>query len=125
MWIPAQTTTPPRASTCSADGTSAPTGAKTIAASSSSGGRSSEPPAHSAPRLRANACPSVSPGFVNANTRRPWLRATWATMWAEAPKPYSPSRSGSPAMRRERNPINPAQRSGASSASRPSGSSNA
>ena len=40
-----------------------------IAASSSSGGRSSEPPAHSAPSDRANACPSASPGFVKAKMR--------------------------------------------------------
>ena len=102
MWIPAQTTTPPFASAASAAGTSAPAGAKMIAASSSSGGRSSEPPAHSAPRLRANAWPSASPGFVKAKTRRPWWRATWATMCAEAPKPYRPSRSASPAIRSER-----------------------
>ena len=33
-----------------------------IAASSGSGGGSSEPPAHSAPSSRANACASASPG---------------------------------------------------------------
>lgn len=87
MWMPAQTTVPPRASTFSADGTSSPAGAKTIAASSSSGGASPEAPAHSAPSSRANAWPSVSPARVKANTRRPCRRATCATMWAEAPKP--------------------------------------
>src|SRR5262245_23836764 len=49
MWMPAQTTRPPLATARSATGTSAPTGAKMIAASSSSGGSVSEPPAHSAP----------------------------------------------------------------------------
>ena len=63
MWIPAQTTVPPFARTASAAGTSSPAGAKTIAASSSSGGRSSLPPAHSAPRLRANACVGVVAGL--------------------------------------------------------------
>ena len=38
MWMPAQTTVPPLALARSAAGTSAPTGAKMIAASSSSGG---------------------------------------------------------------------------------------
>ena len=37
MWIPAQTTEPPFATAASAAGTSSPTGAKMIAASSSSG----------------------------------------------------------------------------------------
>ena len=44
MWMPAHTTTPPFARARSAAGTSAPTGAKMIAASSSSGGRSFEAP---------------------------------------------------------------------------------
>ena len=39
MWMPAQTTEPPLTSTRRAAGTSAPTGAKRIAASSVSGGR--------------------------------------------------------------------------------------
>ena len=45
MWMPAQTTMPPGASTLSACGTSAPAEAKMIAASSCSGGGSSLPPA--------------------------------------------------------------------------------
>src|SRR5215211_3123405 len=49
MWMPAHTTAPPFASARSASGTSAPAGAKTIAASSSSGGRSPDSPTHSAP----------------------------------------------------------------------------
>ena len=49
--------------------------------------RSSEPPAQTAPSSRANAWPSASPGRVKAKTRRPWCRATWATMCAAAPKP--------------------------------------
>src|SRR3954451_17314589 len=71
MRIPAHTTTPPRSSARSAAGTSGLTGAKMIAASNGSGGDSSEPPAHSAPSERANAWGSVSPGEVNADTRRP------------------------------------------------------
>ena len=39
MWIPAHTTLPPLATRPSESGTSSPTGAKTMAASSSSGGR--------------------------------------------------------------------------------------
>jgi len=42
-----------------------------IAASSASGGRSSEPPAHSAPSERENSWLSASPSRVNAKTRRP------------------------------------------------------
>ena len=61
MWMPAQTTTPPGASARSAAGTSSPTGAKTIAASSGSGS-SPAPPAHSAPSPRANACFSAVAG---------------------------------------------------------------
>ena len=49
MWIPAHTTVPPFATAPSASGTSAPTGAKMIAASSSSGGVWSVSPAHTAP----------------------------------------------------------------------------
>ena len=87
MWIPAQTTEPPFSTARRATGTSSPTGAKMIAASSGSGGSSPDAPAHSAPSERANACPSASPSRVNANTRRPCQRATWAITWADAPKP--------------------------------------
>ena len=38
MWMPAQTTVPPRSTARSAAGTNGPTGAKMIAASSISGG---------------------------------------------------------------------------------------
>ena len=55
MWIPAQTTDPPSRTARSAAGTSSPIGAKTIAASSGSGGASDEPPAHAAPSPRANS----------------------------------------------------------------------
>ena len=78
---------PPGASARSAAGTSAPTGAKMIAASSSSGGGPIASPAHSQPSERANACGASSPARVKANTRRPWWRATWQTMCADAPKP--------------------------------------
>ncbi len=77
MWIPPQTTVPPGASARSASGTSAPTGAKMIAASSGSGGGSSEEPAHTAPSSRAKSCASSSPGRVNAYTRRPCQRQIW------------------------------------------------
>src|SRR2546430_1261233 len=60
--MPAQTTVPPGATRDSASGTSAPTGAKMIAASSVSGGGSVEDPAHVAPRLRASCCAVESPG---------------------------------------------------------------
>jgi hypothetical protein len=51
MWIPAQTTVPPRSTAASATGTSAPTGAKSSAAPSGSGDGSSLPPAHAARQL--------------------------------------------------------------------------
>src|SRR5213080_4193538 len=69
--MPAQTTTPPRARARRAAGTSAPTGAKMIAASSSSGPGSSDGPAHSQPSSSANAAASSSPGRTKPNTRRP------------------------------------------------------
>ena len=53
MWMPAQTTVAPLALARSAAGTSSPTGAKMIAASSGSGRRIAEAPAHSAPSSRA------------------------------------------------------------------------
>ena len=87
MWIPALITRAPFALARSAAGISAPTGAKTIAPSSSSGGASPDEPTHSAPSSRANACVSSSPSRVKANTRRPSWTATWQRMWAEAPKP--------------------------------------
>ncbi len=71
MWMPPQTTRPPLRNARSAAGTSAPTGANRMAASSGSGGASSEPPAHSAPRARAKAWPAASPGRVKAKTRGP------------------------------------------------------
>src|SRR5581483_6611636 len=86
MWMPAQTTVPPRASAASACGTSSPAGAKMIAASSSAG-RSPAAPAHSAPSSTASDCARSSPARVNANTRRPCAAASCATMWADAPNP--------------------------------------
>ncbi len=87
MWMPALITRAPLALARRAVVISAPIGAKTIAPSTSSGGASSEEPAHSAPSSRANACPSSSPSRVKAKTRRPWCTATWQRMWAAAPKP--------------------------------------
>src|SRR5690606_2389506 len=66
MWMPPETTAPPRSTAFSAAGTRAPTGAKSSAASSGSGGASVDAPAQAAPRRRANACPSASPSRVNA-----------------------------------------------------------
>ena len=66
MWMPPQTTRPPFLTALSAIGTSAPTGAKMIAASSCSGGASSEPPAQIAPSDFANACAASSPVRVKA-----------------------------------------------------------
>ena len=43
--------------------------------------------------------PRASPSRVTAKTRRPCASATCVTMCAAAPKPYSPSRSASPASR--------------------------
>ena len=66
MWIPAHTTIPPGPVRDSASGTRRPAGAKMIAACSGAGGGSVEAPAHTQPRLRANACFCASPGDVNA-----------------------------------------------------------
>jgi hypothetical protein len=66
MWMPPQTTRPPFLTALRAIGTSAPTGAKMIAASSGSGGTSSEPPAQTAPSDFANACAASSPVRVKA-----------------------------------------------------------
>jgi hypothetical protein len=60
--MPPHTTVPPLRVAARAAGTRAPTGAKISAASSGSGGCSSEPPAHTAPSERANSCAARSPG---------------------------------------------------------------
>src|SRR5262249_47273192 len=66
MWMPPQTTRPPFLTALSAIGTSAPTGAKMIAASSGSGGISSGPAAPTAPKeflnSRAASSPARGPG---------------------------------------------------------------
>ena len=111
--MPPQTTRPPLATAASAAGTRAPTGAKMIAASSGSGGASLEPPAHSASSDSANFWEARSPSRVKAKTRRPCQRQSCATICAAAPKPYMPIRSASPAAFSERQPISPAQSSGA------------
>src|SRR6266511_374409 len=102
MWMPAQTTVPPGAVARSAAGTSAPTGANRIAASSDSGGVSPDAPAHSSPSERAKAWASASPPRVNAKTRWPAWRASCATTWPAAPNPYRPSRSASRTGAQER-----------------------
>src|SRR5438093_1047538 len=56
IWMPAQTTVPPFTTARSAAGTSAPTGAKMIAASSGSGGEASL-----APGPAKTACPAAPP----------------------------------------------------------------
>src|SRR3982750_3843849 len=61
MWMPAQATMPAGDTRDSASGTSAPTGAKMIAASSGSGGASVDAPAHAHPSSRALAGPAVRP----------------------------------------------------------------
>jgi hypothetical protein len=66
IWIPAHTTRPPLQTALSAAGTRAPTGAKMMAASISSGGCSSEAPAQVAPSSRAKACDSLSLRLVKA-----------------------------------------------------------
>src|SRR3954454_20860306 len=74
MWMPAHTTTPPGASARSAAGTSAPTGAKTIAASSSSGAGPIASPAHSAPISRRDAGP-LGADLARERLRRRVVRA--------------------------------------------------
>ena len=60
--MPPHTTTPPLRRTARARGTSSPTGAKMIAASSFSGDGSSDPPAQTAPSDGRNASPPRRPG---------------------------------------------------------------
>src|ERR1700751_3348397 len=67
MWMPPQTTTPPLRTAARAAGTSAPIGAKMIAASSGSTGRVSDPPAQAQPSLAAQALRGRGEGV----TRRP------------------------------------------------------
>ncbi len=71
MWMPAHTTVPPFSTALSAVGTSAPAGAKIIAASRGSGASASDGPAQAAPSSRAKPCAAASPGRVNAKTSRP------------------------------------------------------
>src|SRR5260370_11174334 len=66
MWIPAQTTTPPRSTALSAAGTSSPAGANRKAASRGSGPGRLASPAHSAPSPSANSWASRSPARVKA-----------------------------------------------------------
>jgi hypothetical protein len=66
MWMPVLITRAPLALARSAAGIGSPAAAKTIAPSSCSGGASSEDPAHSAPRERANSWPAASPDAVGA-----------------------------------------------------------
>ena len=88
MWIPPHTTMPPLRTARSAAGTSAPTGAKMIAASSGCGGASSEPPAHAAAERAGEplAVDVAGPGEGD-DVAGPSCTATWATMCAAAPKP--------------------------------------
>ena len=60
-------------------------GRKDDAASSGSGGDSSEPPVQTAPRRRAKSCVAVSPGRVKVNPDRPCHLATCAKICAAAP----------------------------------------
>src|SRR5213078_4498911 len=62
MWMPAHTTVPPFTTFFSATGTSSPTGAKMIAASSGSGGAVSASPAQTAPRSSANCVAGAREG---------------------------------------------------------------
>ena len=87
MWIPAQTTRPPRSVARRAVVTSGPTGAKMIEESSGQGASSSLEPAQAAPSSSASSWAALSPGLVNAATSRPSWTATWQMMWAAAPKP--------------------------------------
>ena len=108
MWMPAHTTMPPFFTASSADTTSGPSLAKMMHASSVSGGRLPLPPAQHAPSDRANSCFRASPSRVNTKQRMPMWRASWITMCAEEPKPYSPSVFGDPVFRSDRYPIRPA-----------------
>ena len=76
-------------------GTSAPTGAKMIAASSGSGRVSSSrrPTPHRRPGevLRVSV---TRPG--EGVHPRPWRSATWASRWAAVPKPYMPRLASPP-----------------------------
>jgi len=83
---PPQTTRPPFFTARSATGTSAPTGAKMMAASSGSGGVSSDPPAQTAPSERANPAPPC-PGAGERIDAAPCHAATCARICAAAAEP--------------------------------------
>jgi hypothetical protein len=70
-------------------------------------------------RRRATAGVTRSSGRVIAKTDLPCQRATLAMMWAAAPKPYRPRALPLPLSPRDRQPIRPAQSSGANAASSP------
>ncbi len=85
--MPPQTTIPPLRTAASARGTSAPTGAKMIAASSGSGGVSSEPPAQTrAESARELLRRAVARAREGEDARGPAI-ATCARICAAAPKP--------------------------------------
>ena len=113
----------PRARPCeppaAAAGTRPPTGAKMIAASSGSGGVSSDPPAQPAPRLRAKRLAGRSPGRVKANTSRPCQQRHLGDDVGRGAKAVEPQRWASPAITSDRQPISPAHSSGASATSAP------
>ncbi len=87
MWMPPQTTRPPLRTAASAAGTSAPTGAKMIAASSGFGRRLVRAAGPVRAERAGESLAGRIAGLVKANTRRPCQRQTWAMMWAAAPKP--------------------------------------
>ena len=88
MWMPPHTTVPPRATARSASGTSAPTGAKMIAASSSTGGalvRAARP--DRAQRARERLRGRVARPREGVDLAALPAIATCATRCAAAPKP--------------------------------------
>src|SRR5262249_38709593 len=87
IWMPPQTTRPPFFTALSAIGTSAPTGAKMIAASSGSGGISSQPPAQTAPRDLANPWRASAPAAGKGGAAPALPARAWAQNGRGGPDP--------------------------------------
>ena len=87
MWIPPQTTIPPRRERASASGHERADGGEDDRRVELLRRRPREPPAQYGAELAREGLRRSSPARVNANTSRPSERQTCVRMCAAAPKP--------------------------------------